>query len=147
MNEVETAFKTATIGLDQYLNHKKGQYPKQVLEHDRSKAKNSTTKNAAKFKREVTMPEFENREEKSASENVKALKHMFKSKMKSMKEENWKNKALHGLQYPRILEKPHVDTVTTNKWLSRNLKGEIEGLLVTAQDQAINTRKLPESNM
>ena len=41
------------------------------------------------------MPEFENREDKSASENAKALKHIFKSKMKSMKEEKWKDKALH----------------------------------------------------
>ena len=49
------------------------------------------------------MPEFENRGDKSASENAKALKHIFRSKMKSMKEEKWKNKALHG-QYPRILE-------------------------------------------
>ena len=76
---------------------------------------------------------------KSASENAKALKHMFKSKMKSMKEEKSKNKALHG-QYPRILQKPRVDTVTTNKWLSSNRKGKTEGLLVVAQDQAVNTR-------
>ena len=33
--DVETAFKTATIGLDHYLKHKEGQYPKQVLEHER----------------------------------------------------------------------------------------------------------------
>ena len=39
--DVETAFKTATIGLDYYLKHKEEQYPKQVLEHERSKAKNS----------------------------------------------------------------------------------------------------------
>ena len=85
--DVETAFKTATIGLDHYLKHKEGQYRKQVLEHERSQAKNSISKNATKFKREVTMPEIENREDKSASENAKALKHVFKSRMKSMKEE------------------------------------------------------------
>ena len=54
-----------------------------MLEHERSKAKNSISKNATKFKREVTMPEIENREDKSASENAKALKHVFKSRMNS----------------------------------------------------------------
>ena len=50
----------------------------QVLEHEQSKAKNLITKNATDFRREVTMPEIENREDKSASENAKALKHMFR---------------------------------------------------------------------
>ena len=116
--EVETAFKIATIGLDHCLKKKDGQYPKQVLEHDRSKAKNSITKNASNFKREVPMSEFENKEDKSASENAKALKNMIKTKMKSVKGEN-----------------------NTNRWFSNNLKGETEGLLVAAQDQALNTRK------
>ena len=39
LTDVETAFRTATIGLDHYLKHKEGRYPKQVLEHERSNAK------------------------------------------------------------------------------------------------------------
>ena len=39
LTELEKAFKTATIGLDYYLKHKEGQYPEQVPEHERSKAK------------------------------------------------------------------------------------------------------------
>ena len=60
---------------------------------------------------------------------MKALIHILKFKMKRKKESG--NKALHG-QYPRILEKPHIDTFTTNKWFSSNLTGETEGLLVAA---------------
>ena len=56
--EVETTFKIATIGLDHYLKNKDGQYPKQVLEPDTSKAKNVITKSAIKFKGEVPISEF-----------------------------------------------------------------------------------------
>ena len=40
----------------------------------------------------------------------------------------------------KILEEVHVNTFTTDKWLSSNLKGEKEGLQLAAQDKAINTR-------
>ena len=36
---VKTRFKTATIWLDHYLKHKEDQYPNQVFEHERLKAK------------------------------------------------------------------------------------------------------------
>ena len=42
----------------------------------------------------VIMPEMENIGDILASENSKALKHMFKSKMKSMTEEE--KQTLHG---------------------------------------------------
>ena len=40
------------------------------------------------------MPEFVNIVEKSASENAKSLKHVFKSKMKSLKEKKWKKQRM-----------------------------------------------------
>ena len=43
--------------LDHSLKLNEVQYPKQVLEHEQSKAKKSITTNATKFKREVTMTE------------------------------------------------------------------------------------------
>ena len=43
--ELETAFKAATIGLDHYLKYKEGQYPKQVFNFERSKAKYSVFSN------------------------------------------------------------------------------------------------------
>ena len=95
----------------------------------------SIKKTSKIFLVDTTIPSCNNN---NNNNNNKALKHIFKSKMKSMKKEKWNDKALYG-QYPKILEKPHVDTVTTNKWLSSNMKGETEGLLVADQDQAINT--------
>ena len=52
--DVEAAFKSVTIGFNHYLRHKEGQYPKQVLGHERYKAKNSIARNATNFKREIT---------------------------------------------------------------------------------------------
>ena len=62
-----------------------------MLENKRAESKNALSKNATKFKMEVTMPEFENKKDISTSENSKALKHVFWSKIKSMRKKKWKN--------------------------------------------------------
>ena len=85
-----------------------------MLEQERSKTKNSPTKNADKSKREVPKSEFEGREDKSALENAKALKHIIKLKIKSIKEEKWKNKALLKIRHKTILS---VGCVT--RWMKQ----------------------------
>ena len=91
LTDIETAFKTVTIELN----------PKAIskVEHERSKAKNSITKNATKFKREVQQCQSFRTENiiKSASQNVEALKYICKFKMKSTQEEKWKEGKRCGL--------------------------------------------------
>ena len=62
--DVETFIQNSNSRVRSLYEAQNGQYPKRVLEHERSKAKNSITKNATKLNREVTMSEFENREDK-----------------------------------------------------------------------------------
>ena len=133
--EVETAFKTATIGHDHYLKHKK---------HDRSKATNSITKNATKFKREITMPEFENREDTSASENAKALKHIFKSRMKSMKDVERQSFAWPVSQDTReaTCRHNHHQQMVVKQSERRN-----RGTICGSSRSGNKHKKLPESNM
>ena len=48
--------------------------------------------------------------------------------MKSVKEEKCKNKALHG-QYPKILEKPHDDTVISNNKQRKKPRYGLNGVM------------------
>lgn len=63
-----------------------------------------------------------------------------------MKEEKGKYKALHG-QYHRVLEKPHINTVITNKWFSSNLKEKQRTFLSLLTGPGNKNQKLPESNI
>ena len=111
----------------------------------RSKAKNLISKNATKFKKEVTMPEIENRRDISDFENPKAVKHLFKSKMKSMKEEKWKNKVLQG-QYPKILEKSHPHRYHQQIFV-KQFKRRNRGTTCSSSKPGNKYQKLPESNI
>ena len=47
---------------------------------------------------------------------------------------------MHG-KFPNYLDKDHVDVELSFKWMKHTrLKGETEGLITAAQDQALNTR-------
>ena len=47
---------------------------------------------------------------------------------------------MHG-KFPNYLDKDHVDVELSFQWMKHiGLKGETEGLITAAQDQALNTR-------
>ena len=51
-----------------------------------------------------------------------------------------KEKAMHG-KFPNYLDKDHVDVELSFEWMKHTgLKGETEGLITAAQNQALNTR-------
>ena len=47
---------------------------------------------------------------------------------------------MHG-KFPKYLDKDHIDMQLSFEWMKHTgLKGETEGLITAAQDQALNTR-------
>ena len=57
-----------------------------------------------------------------------------------MVRDKWKENAMYG-KFPNYLDKDHVDVELSFKWMKHTgLKGETEGLITAAQDQALNTR-------
>ena len=54
--------------------------------------------------------------------------------------DKWKEKAMHG-KLPKYLDKCHVDVELSFEWKRHaGLKGEIEGLITAAWDEALNMR-------
>ena len=57
-----------------------------------------------------------------------------------MIKDKWKDNAIHG-KFPKYLDKDQIDMELSFKWMKHTeLKGETEGLITAAQDQALNTR-------
>ena len=68
---------------------------------------------------------------------------IVKSKLKSIKEKQWIEKPVHGY-FPKTLAKlkSDIDINQTWKWLqSSTLTSQVEGYIITLQDQEINTRE------
>ena len=77
---------------------------------------------------------------KSTTWKAKKLKLKYKKDVNKLVKDRWKEKAMHG-KLPKYLEKDHVDQEVSFQWMKyTGLKGETEGLITAAQDQALNTR-------
>ena len=77
---------------------------------------------------------------KTATWKAKQLKLKYKEDFKKMVRDKWREKAMHG-KFPNYLDKDHADVELSFEWMKHTgLKGETEGLITAAQDQALNTR-------
>ena len=111
------------------------------LRHQNSKALHFVPKEAEEYLTEGgTKDNTMNDQGKRATWKAKQLKLKYKEDFTKMVQDKWKEKAMHG-KFPNYLDKSHVDVELSFQWMKHTgLKGETEGLITAAQDQALNTR-------
>ena len=138
---LENEYKATMIGLQTYMTNKDDVQIQAVLRHQNSKALHSVPKEAEKYLHEAgTTDDMINIHGKTATWKAKQLKFKYKEDFKKMVRDKWKEKAMHG-KFPNYLDKDHVDVELSFEWMKHTgLKGEMEGLITAAQDQALNTR-------
>ena len=112
-----------------------------VLRHQTAKALHSIPKEPEAYLTEAgTKDLITNNLPKSATWKAKNLKLKYGDDVSKLVKDRWKEKAMHG-KLPKYLEKDHVDQEMSFQWMKyTGLKGETEGLITAAQDQALNTR-------
>lgn len=137
--QLEITYKTTTIGLNTYLNNKDDYLLKIARDHDRGKKTMSIHHQAAKYGRELSLPEAEVAENEPATTYARRVKLKAKHQALEQLKSKWEEKPLHG-QYPKRTKEKDVDQDKTHNWLSTpGLKSETEGFIIAAQDQCIKT--------
>ena len=138
---LEKEYKATMVGLHKYMMNKEDPQIQAVLRHHTGKALHSIPKEAEAYLTEAgTKDLITNDLPESATWKAKKLKLKYKEDVNKLVRDRWKQKAMHG-KLPKYLEKDHADQEMSFQWMKyTGLKGETEGLITAAQDQALNTR-------
>ena len=138
---LEMEYKATIIGLRKYMISKVDSQIQAVLRHQNSKALHSVPKEAETFTTEAgTIDLITSGLSKTATWKVKKLILKYKKDCKKLVKNKWKGKAMHG-KFPKYLQEGHIDVEMSFQWIKyTGLKGETEGLITAAQDQALNIR-------
>ena len=138
---LEKEYKATMVGLHKYMMNKEDPQIQAVVRHQTAKALHSIHKEAEAYLTKAgTKDLITNDLPKSATWKAKKLKLKYKEDVNKLVKDRWKEKAMHG-KLPKYLEKDHVDQEMSFQWMKyTGLKGETEGLITAAQDQALNTR-------
>ena len=113
MIELETSYKTTTIGMQKYLTVRNDWMIQLVHQHEENKKLHSIVKEARRFKREFE-PENENtvNEDLSATKQAKHLKQCAKKCGPKQLFESWYQKPLHGKYWLRCQQADVHQTAT-----------------------------------
>ena len=76
--QIETTYKTTTIGLDAYINCRVDRLIDIIREHERVRNTTSVHREAEKFKRELNTPDLETKLDEPATEYARRMKHIAK---------------------------------------------------------------------
>lgn len=128
--QVEAAFKLAIISLADYVTRTtEDPYLKIVRNWDKNRPTGkSLIKQGERFSTELNVTGTEDRKRKAKESIKKKFVH------------DWEGKPMHG-QFLRDQQGDGIDRNNSWSWIDKGtLKGETEGLLVAAQDQALRTR-------
>jgi hypothetical protein len=136
MVQVEAAYKAEIINTAEYYNTKytDDQFVNIVKNHESTQSNmNTILKLAAKIIAELSQLNGKNDAKQDEMQHTK-------ERMGEVSKKKWKNKVMHG-QNIRNFDRQLINEEDTFLWLSKgDLEAETESEIVSAQDQALNTK-------